>query len=177
PAQGRSSHDRASRTVVPHDRAHGRGLARHPRLRPVQGLPPWPAEQTRCDLPASGADVASQAPNRVLRRPYPLRARHGSFQCLHSGAARPGVHELDRTDIWQRRHHSHLGHREESRSGIGHSKDTTVTEAGASFITSLPPEAFIETAFGVTVFGASKVLTLSIFGAASVWPVALAILP
>ncbi len=52
------------------------------------------------------------------------------------------------------------------------STETTVTDLGGKVKTSLPPSAFAEIAFGTTVFGASKVLTLSTFGAVSVSPTA-----
>ena len=58
------------------------------------------------------------------------------------------------------------------RRNRGYSSATTVTEAGASSIASFPPLARALTAFGCTVFGASKVLMLLNFGAARVWPVA-----
>ena len=48
--------------------------------------------------------------------------------------------------------------------------DTTVTDAGPNSSVIAPPVRWAVTGFGTTVFGASNVLTLSIFGAANVSP-------
>lgn len=48
--------------------------------------------------------------------------------------------------------------------------DTTVTDAGPNSSVIAPPVRLAVTGFGTTVFGASNVLTLSIFGAANVSP-------
>ena len=53
-----------------------------------------------------------------------------------------------------------------------YSTATTVTDFGASCSDSFRPATFAEIGFGATVFGASKVLTLSTFGAVSVSPAA-----
>ena len=50
--------------------------------------------------------------------------------------------------------------------------ETTVTDFGSSLSTSLPSCAVADTGFGTTAFGASKVLTLSTFGAVRVSPTA-----
>ena len=50
--------------------------------------------------------------------------------------------------------------------------EITVTDLGSSFRVTFPPCTVAETGFGLTVFGASKVLTLSTFGAVSVSPAA-----
>src|SRR5215213_9819631 len=52
------------------------------------------------------------------------------------------------------------------------STEITVTDLGSSLRVSLPPCTFAETGFGATVFGASKVFTLSTFGAVNVSPAA-----
>ena len=46
--------------------------------------------------------------------------------------------------------------------------DTTVTDLGSSFKVIVPPSTFPEIGLGTTVFGDSKVFTLSTFGAVSV---------
>src|SRR3954447_1960052 len=51
-----------------------------------------------------------------------------------------------------------------------YSRPSTVTEAGATAMVSLPPATLADTALGATVLGASKVLMLSTFGAERVWP-------
>ena len=53
-----------------------------------------------------------------------------------------------------------------------------MTDLGSSFRVTLSPCTFAEIGFGVTVFAASKVLTLSTFGAVRVSPLAdLAVMP
>jgi hypothetical protein len=53
-----------------------------------------------------------------------------------------------------------------------------VTDFGSNFSVSLPPCARAENGFGTTVFGASKVLTLSTLAAVKVSPMAdLAVTP
>src|SRR5256712_11519374 len=50
--------------------------------------------------------------------------------------------------------------------------ERTVTDLGSALRISLPFCTFTEIGFGATVFGASKVLTLSIFGAVRISPAA-----
>src|SRR4029079_15294629 len=49
-------------------------------------------------------------------------------------------------------------------------RETTVTDLGSSLMINLPFWIFAVIGFGVTVFGASKVFTLSTVGAVSVSP-------